>query len=145
MTLQICWSGRVPSLPVTHSRISMCSSRIQTTQALHGHRHDNSPLCWGQCYGYGVGLSGNRAVVVTDHRYPRNMSSARAVVSHDNGETWQDEVYYLSHGHAAGYAATISLDEEDMLTLTGSCYGDVNSWNNCIGNTDYVIIRWKLV
>ena len=99
----------------------------------------------GQCYGYGVGLSGNRAVVITDHRYPRNMSSARAVISHDNGERWQDEVYYLSHGHAAGYAATISLDGEEMLTLTGSCYGDVSSWDNCIGNTDYVIIRWKLV
>ena len=55
----------------------------------------------GQCYGYGVGLSGNRAVVITDHRYPRNMSSARAVVSRDNGETWRDEVYYLSHGYAA--------------------------------------------
>ena len=99
----------------------------------------------GQCYGYGVGLSGNRAVVVTDHRYPREMSSGRAVVSHDSGETWQDEVYYLSHGAAAGYAATISLDGEEMLTLTGSCYGDVSAWDNCIGNTDYVIIRWRLV
>ena len=67
------------------------------------------------------------------------------MVSHNNGETWQDEVYYLSHGHAAGYAATISLDGEEMLTLTGSCYGDVGSWDNCIGNTDYVIIRWRLV
>ncbi len=27
----------------------------------------------GQCYGYGVGLSKNRAIVVTDHRYPREM------------------------------------------------------------------------
>ena len=99
----------------------------------------------GQCYGYGVGLAHNRAVVITDHRYPRNMSSARAVVSHDGGETWRDEVYYLSHGNAAGYAATICLDGKEMLTLTGSCYGDVSSWDNCIGNTDFAVIRWRLV
>ena len=99
----------------------------------------------GQCYGYGVGLSNNRAVVVTDHQYPREMSSGRAVVSYDGGETWRDEVYYLSHGNAAGYAATICLDGEEMLTLTGSCYGDVSSWDNCVGATDFVIIRWQLV
>ena len=99
----------------------------------------------GQCYGYGVGLSNNRTVAVTDHRYPREMSGARALVSHNDGETWQDEVYYLSHGNAAGYAATICLDGEEMLTLTGSCYGDVNSWDNCVGNTDFVLIRWRLV
>ena len=101
---------------------------------------------YGQCYGAGVGLSGNRAVVVTDHRYPREMSSGRAVVSRDGGETWENEVYYLSHGHAAGYAATICPDGEQMLTLTGSCYGDVDSgWDYCVGNTDFVIIRWRLV
>lgn len=100
---------------------------------------------FGQCYGDGVGLSQNRAVIVTDHRYPRDMSSARTVVSLDGGETWQDEVYYLSHGRAAGYAVTISLDGEEMLTLTGSCYGDVSSWNNCTGRTDFAIIRWMLV
>lgn len=44
----------------------------------------------GQCYGYGVGLSHNRTVVVTDHRYPREMSGGRAVVSHDDGGTWRD-------------------------------------------------------
>ena len=137
---------RTGALAAGHTfRISMCSSLIRTTQAIHGRRRDNFATVLGQCYGYGVGLSGNRAVVVTDHRYPRNMSSGRAVVSRDNGETWQDEVYYLSHGHAAGYAATITLDGEEMLTLTGSCYGDVSGWDNCIGNTDYVIVRWRLV
>ena len=101
---------------------------------------------FGQCYGSGVGLSNSRAVIVTDHRYPRDMGSGRAVVSLDGGETWQDEVYYLVHGDAAGYATTICLDGEEMLTLTGSCYGDVDSgWDYCVGNTDFVIIRWRLV
>jgi photosystem II stability/assembly factor-like uncharacterized protein len=99
----------------------------------------------GQCYGHGVGLSDNCAVVVTDHRYPREMAGARALVSRDGGATWADEVYYLNHGNAAGYATTLSLDGEEMLTLTGSCYGDVEAWDNCVGNTDFAIIRWRLV
>ena len=99
----------------------------------------------GQCYGNAVGLSKNRVAVVTDHRYPRDMSGGRAVVSHDGGETWQDEVYYLTHGNAAGYAATLNLNGEQMLTLSGSCYSDVGSWDNCIGNSQFVIIRWQLV
>jgi hypothetical protein len=101
---------------------------------------------FGQCYGSGVGLAEDRAVVVHDHRYPRSMSSGRAMVSRDGGENWEDEVYYLVHGHAAGYAATLSLDGEEMLTLAGSCYGDVDrSWDYCIGRTDFVLIRWHLV
>ncbi len=100
---------------------------------------------FGQCYGAGVGLLRNRAVVTTDYRYPRNMGSARALVSLDGSETWQDEVYYLTHGRAAGYATTISPYDEEMLTLSGSCYGDVSAWDNCIGRTDFAIIRWRLV
>ena len=100
---------------------------------------------FGQCYGSGVGLSDDRVVVVHDHRYPRNVAGARALVSRDAGRTWEDEVYYLCHGDAAGYAATISPDGEGMLTLAGSCYGDVGAWENCIGRTDFALIRWQLV
>ena len=98
----------------------------------------------GQCYGDAVGLSGGRAVVTTDHRYPRNMSSGRALVSLDQGATWEDEVYYLNNGNAAGYAATLSLDGEKMLTLTGATPGDANSWAAAVGKTDFAIIRWRL-
>ncbi len=98
----------------------------------------------GQCYCAGVGLSDNRAVAIMDHRYPREMGSGRAMVSLDGDETWEDEVYYISHGRAAGYTATISFDGEEMLTLAGSCYGDVSKWDNCVGNTKFAIIRWRL-
>jgi len=98
----------------------------------------------GQCYCAGVGLSDNRVVAIVDHRYPREMGGGRAMVSHDAGETWENEVYYISHGRAAGYAATITLDGEEMLTLTGSCYGDVSGWDKCIGRTEFSIVRWKL-
>lgn len=99
---------------------------------------------FGQCYGAGVGLSRNRVVAIHDHRYPREVAGARAMVSNDQGQTWKDEVYYLNHGQAAGYAATVSLDGEEMLTLAGSAYGNVDAWENCIGNTDFALIRWRL-
>ena len=100
---------------------------------------------YGQCHGAGVGLSDGRVVVVHDHRYPRAMGSGRAMVSRDRGESWEDEVYYLAHGMAAGYARTISLDGDEMLTFVGSCYGDVDKgWNFCVGRSDFVMIRWRL-
>ena len=100
---------------------------------------------FGQCHAAGVGLQNGRVVVVHDHRYPRSMSSARAVVSDDEGQTWRDEVYYLSHGTVAGYARTISLDGQEMLTLTGSHYGEAGNWHDATGNTQFHIIRWRLV
>jgi len=100
---------------------------------------------FGQCFGSAVGLADGSAVAVHDHRYPRNMASARAMVSRDAGETWEDEVYYLNHGDDAGYAATLSLDGEQMLTFAGSCYGDVGrGWDYCTGRTDCVLVRWHL-
>jgi hypothetical protein len=100
---------------------------------------------FGQCHGAAVGLSDNRVVVVHDHRYPRELSSGRAMVSYDSGQNWADEVYYLCHGNAAGFAQTITLDGEEMLTLVGSAYGNVDSWDNCIGKSHFVLIRWRLV
>jgi hypothetical protein len=99
---------------------------------------------FGQCHGAGVGLSDKRVVVIYDHRYPRPMSSARAAVSDDDGMTWRNEVYYLSNGVVAGYARTISLDGEEMLTLTGSYYGQKLGWNDVTGKTRFHIIRWRL-
>ena len=72
------------------------------------------------------------------------MSGARAAVSHDRGRTWRDEVYYLSNGLVAGFARTISLDGEEMLTLTGSYYGDKLGWNDVTGKTRFHVIRWRL-
>ena len=71
------------------------------------------------------------------------MSSGRALVSHDQGAIWED-VYYLNNGNAAGYAATLSLDGEEMLTLTGAMPGDANPWAAAVGKTEFAIIRWRL-
>ena len=105
-------------------------------------------LCtvYGQCYGAAGVLPDNTVAVVHDHRYPRSLASGRARVSRDGGDTFGDEVYYLVHGYAAGYAATLSADGETFLTLAGSCYADVDSgWNAAIGTTRFQVIRWRPV
>ena len=108
----------------------------------------------GQCHAHAVGLADGTAVLVSDHRYPRPMSGARALVSRDGGEVWEDEVYYLNNvrrprpalgwpgcdlgacavGQAiiAGFARTISLDGREMLTLTGYCnpQGGFEAWQD---------------
>jgi len=97
----------------------------------------------GQCHGAPVGLTGGRAVLIHDERRDA-VSGARALVSDDEGKTWNDEVYYLTHGDAAGYARSVSFDGEEILTMTGSFYGDSFSWSNLIGNSRQYIIRWRL-
>ena len=99
----------------------------------------------GQCHGAAVGLSNNRAVVAYDHRYPRELGSGRAMFSNDNGENWHDEVYYLCHGHVAGFPRHVTLDGDEILTFIGSCYGDVSKWENATGNSHFCIIRWRPV
>ena len=100
----------------------------------------------GQCYGDAVGLTKGRVVMVYDHRYPRNASSARAIISDDEAHSWRDEVYYLSHGDVAGYAMTVTLDGEEMLTITGSFYanGGPAGWGDLLGRTRQQVIRWRL-
>jgi len=98
----------------------------------------------GQCHGAAIGLKSKRVVMIYDHRYARPMSSARAVVSDDEGQAWRDEVYYLSNGVVAGFARPSSLNGEEMDRLTGSYYGDKVGWNDVTGNTQFHIIRWRL-
>ncbi len=104
---------------------------------------------FGQCHGAGVGLSDDRVVVIHDHRYPRNLSTGRAMVSQDGGRTWEDEVYYLAHGKVAGFPASVSPDGAEMLTLIGSsdgdAKGDIGRWAYLTGHSDLMIIRWRLV
>lgn len=128
------------TIPYKHVFLSDSSDGGKTWSALR----QVTTEC-GQCHGHSIGLSDGRVVMVFDHRYPRPMSGARAVVSDDEGQTWRDEAFFLSNGRAcAGFARTISLDGKVMLTLTGYFDGDPADFHNATGGSQFHIIRWQL-
>ena len=96
---------------------------------------------FGQCHGCAIGLTDNRVVVFHDHRNPGELAGGRAMVSHDGGETFENEAYYLCHGVAAGHARTVTLDGQEMLTMYGANEIDPMP----LGETPFFIIRWRLV
>ena len=76
---------------------------------------------YGQCFGYPAALSDSTVVVVHDSRYPRELDAARAMVSHDEGETWEDEVYYMYFGESiTSYGRSEVLSDDTILTVGGT-------------------------
>ena len=103
---------------------------------------------FGQCYGYPVVLEEGTVVVVHDTRYGPGPQSSRAMISRDEGCSWEDETYYLCHGsQASGYTQSVVLDDGTILTLGGTsdrADGDTGSWNKWVGHADLTAIRWRL-
>jgi hypothetical protein len=102
----------------------------------------------GQCHGYGVGLSDGSFVVAYDHRYPRDLSSGRAMISRDEGGTWEDEVYYLYYGDgSSGFSQSLELDDGMILTVGGITHEleSRRSWAGATGKSELWAIRWKPV
>ena len=102
----------------------------------------------GQCHGYGVGLSDGTFVVAYDHRYPRDLSTGRAMISHDEGETWEDEVYYLYYGDGiSGFSQSLVLDDGWILTVGGISHEleGRRRWAGATGKSELWAIRWKPV
>ena len=100
----------------------------------------------GQCHGYGVGLSDGTAVVAFDHRYPPGTPSGKAMVSRDEGRTWEDEVYYLYYGSVgSGFSQSVVLEGDVILTVgaTSESTEARTGWDAGIGKADLVAIRWK--
>ena len=104
----------------------------------------------GQCYGFAIGLSDGSVVVTHDHRYPPGTPCGRAMVSHDEGRTWQDEVYYLYYGMGqSGYNQSVMLDENEILTIAATSNAKDDKQEQLeggrfVGNTDLTAIRWRL-
>ncbi len=101
---------------------------------------------YGQCYGYPTALSDGTVVVIHDTRMGPGVPSGRAMISRDEGRTWQDEVYYTHYGKAvSGYTNSVVLADGTILTIAGtSDHPDAKySWNACIGKSDLTAIRWK--
>ena len=60
-------------------------------------------------------------MVVRDTRYGPGPRGSRALISRDEGKTWEDEVYYLdSTNFSGGYSASVVLADDTILTIAGS-------------------------
>ena len=103
---------------------------------------------FGQCFGYPVAQSDGTFVVVHDTRYGPGTDAARAMISHDEGNTWEDEVYYLFFGKGAtSYSKSVVLDDDTILTIGGTCTDPESKRDPRapIGNSHVSAIRWKPV
>ena len=66
------------------------------------------------------------------------------MVSRDEGQTWEDEVYYLDSTNFTGsYSASLVLKDDTILTIAASSVG--GSWDAVRDKTDLYAIRWKPV
>jgi hypothetical protein len=105
---------------------------------------DFRPLCtrFGQTRGYPAALSDGTVVVIHDTRYGPGGPGSRAMISRDEGRTWQDEVYYLDYSHAPGsYNASVVLDDDIILTIVASTKPGEGHWDPA----HMTAIRWKPV
>ena len=109
----------------------------------------------GQCHGFGVGLSDGSVVVTHDHRYPPGTPGNKAMISRDEGRTWEDEVYYVSFATVpegqAGFSESVVLEDDTIVTIAGTTdqarekyLPSSTSGKTTVGGTDVWAIRWKL-
>ena len=100
---------------------------------------------FGQCYGFPAALSDGTVAVVHDHRYPRGLPG-RAMISRDEGATWEDEVYFMYYGAAiSGYSESVVLKNDLILTIAGTtdAMSAIDSWDGATGRSELTAIRWK--
>ena len=104
-------------------------------------------LCtvYGQTYGAPAALGDGTVVVVHDTRYGPGHPGSRAMISRDEGATWDDEVYYLDRTTFTGsYSQSVVLEDDTILTVAG--YSDAgNNWDVVVDNTHFTAIRWRPV
>jgi len=102
---------------------------------------------FGQARGFPAALSDGTVVVVRNNGYSPNPSGL-AMISYDEGRTWEDEAYHMYYARAvAGYANSVALADGTILTIAGtSDHPDAEySWDACIGRSYLTAIRWKPV
>ena len=98
---------------------------------------------FGQPFGYPAALSDGTVVVIHDTRYGPGPPGSRAMISRDEGATWEDEVYYLDSTTFTGsYSASVVLEDQTILSICGSSQKP-GSWDEVADNTDLYAIRWR--
>ena len=110
---------------------------------------------FGQCHGFAAVLSDGPVVVTHDDRYPPGAPCGRAMISLDEGRTWEDEVYFFAFSTiprgSAGFSESVVLSDDTILTIAAT--SDVQrppivqsgvTSKLYIDNTDVWAIRWRL-
>ena len=146
--------------PYKHVRLNESGDRGRTWENLR-----LLTTVFGQCYGFPAALSDGTVAVIHDSRYgpggvrpleiPLNeevpspgVPSGRAMISRDEGRTWEDEVYYLYYGDSdSGYSQSAVLDDGTILSIVGTCdYPEAATrWDGATGRSDLTAIRWRPV
>ena len=94
----------------------------------------------GQCYGFPAALPDGRVVLVHTTPYGPGPRGSRAMISHDEGRTWEDESYYLTFSEPSGYNQSVVLKDGTVLTV--ACRHDfIAPWGSKTETA--VAIRWK--
>ena len=94
---------------------------------------------YGQCYGCPAIQSDGTVVVLHDTRYGPGHRGSRAMVSYNQGNTWADEVYYVSYTEdRAEPSFSVVLSDDTILSIVGAD----TKWK---GPIDLFAIRWKPV
>jgi hypothetical protein len=88
-------------------------------------------------YGYAVGRPGHvikpPQISAQQRLLSPGVPSARAVISHDEGRTWEDEAYYVYFGVESGYNQSVVFEDGTILTIAA------------LDDNEKVAIRWKPV
>ena len=96
----------------------------------------------GQCYGFPAALPDGGVVLVHTTPYGPGPRGSRAMISHDEGKTWEDEAYYLTFSEPSGYNQSVVLKDGTILTVA-SRHDFIAPWGKKTETA--VAIRWKPV
>ena len=72
---------------------------------------------FGQCFGIPAALPDGRVTLVHTTPYGPGSRGSRAMISHDEGDTWQDETYYLTFSEPSGYNMSVVFKDGVVLTV----------------------------
>ena len=98
---------------------------------------------FGQTMGCPVARSDGTICMVHDTRYGPGPAGSRAMISRDEGRTWEDEVYYLDYTTFVGsYNGSVPLDDGRLLTISASSQAG-NSWDAVRNDTEVYAIAWQ--
>ena len=97
---------------------------------------------FGQTFGYPAVQRNGTGIVIHDTRYGPGSPGSRAIISRDEGKSWEDEVYYLDFTAFTGsYSASVVLADDTILTIAAS--SQAATWEAVKNRTDLLAIRWR--